>query len=74
MKLIIDIPEEEYNHLKRTNDYSIEHTRYIYDGIPLEQISDEITELKNNNFFTEEVRGGLRMALNVIDKYRGDNK
>lgn len=35
MKLIIDIPEEEYNHIKRTNEYSIAHTGYIYDGTPI---------------------------------------
>lgn len=35
MKLIIEIPEEEYNHIKRTNEYSIAHTGYIYDGTPI---------------------------------------
>lgn len=37
----------------------------------IEQIRAEITELKSNKFFTEEVRNGLGMALDVFDQYRG---
>ncbi len=40
----------------------------------LKQIRNEIAELKSNKFFTEEVRNGLGMALDVIDRCRGDNK
>ena len=76
MKLIIDIPEEEYNHLKRTNDYSIEHTRYIYNGIPLDEMRDEFIKRYPRNYAGELELGGrscvfsLNEVLRIIDKYK----
>ena len=75
MKLIIDIPEEEYNHIKRTNEYSIAHTGYIYDGIPLEQIRDEIKQIADEEQKHDEKWAvGLRYAVKIIDNFTGDKK
>lgn len=65
--LIIKIPEEEYNHIKRTNEYSIAHTGYIYDGIPLDEIRNEIERAT-----IEMDYDTAKEALAVIDKYKDE--
>ena len=68
------IIDEEYNHIKRTNEYSIAHTGYIYDGIPLEQIRDEIEDCKQYQFETYGIQRYFKIndIWQIIDKYKGE--
>jgi len=87
MTLIINIPEEEYNHLKRTNDYSLEHTRYIRDGVPFDKMRAEIEEkyggydicewfddydYEENDISEYRSVGNVSDILEIIDKYRAE--
>jgi hypothetical protein len=80
MKLIIDIPKE----LKQKIDEGFTNQVIINklwdatrNGIPLEQISDEIKHLLNRPSLTHVVghdKGfvdGIDKVLQIIDKYRG---
>lgn len=74
MKLIINIFEEDRTRIGNLHfipeELKLEIASAISNGIPFERIGDEIADLKSNKFFTEEVRNGLGMALDVINKYR----
>lgn len=76
MKLIIDVPEYAYKHIREyyeKND-TVESTySYIYHGIPIpdnaticdiEQIRDEIEQSRYGL-----VNDGLDLALKIIDKH-----
>ena len=76
MKLIIDIPEDNYEYIKRLNagytDYYI--TLRLYDaarnGTPLDDIKAEIDEEKDK-VLSEDINyaEGLERALIIIDKH-----
>lgn len=68
MKLIIDIPDNVYANITKYCEHSeiVEAIYgYIYRGIPLEQIRDEIEQSRYGL-----VNDGLDLALKIIDKYR----
>lgn len=76
MKLIIDIPEEDYNFVKKqvadgiTNPLKMR----IANGIPLDKIRDEIEQKARPNELGgrgngKSIRYGLCMALEIIYKY-----
>lgn len=78
MKLMIEITEEDFTTIREYgfNGYSDQHNRIvnaIADGIPLEQIRDEILFVAEKclpNCIAEEYEvKGLKEALNIIDKY-----
>jgi len=71
MKLIIDIPDNEYQY---TCDRTL-HDRSIWDyairnGVPLDDVKAEIAEQMETEFLEESTIGmnfGLRLALEIID-------
>lgn len=71
MKLIIDISEEYYKQCCESAKSDIGTCTMIANGIPLEQIMDEIERLhyhpKLDYIKNDEV---VEMALNIIDKYK----
>lgn len=79
MKLIIDIPDDEYRHIKEyyeKNDIVEATYSYIYHGIPLDDVLDKIrAEIKKamEDFYYDEhdlgVRAGFRFALEIIGNY-----
>ena len=79
MKLIVDIPKEDYNYAKQqvadgiTNPLKI----FIASGIPLDKIRAEIEQERDKVY--QNRRGcdtyyadGLDTALEIIDKYKGE--
>lgn len=82
MKLIIDIPEEQYNTIKSDlyNTFTAEMKKWglgaIRNGIPLDNLRTEIqTEhdgiLWDYNDYDDGWSDALKWVLNVIDKYTG---
>jgi len=76
MKLIIDIPNEAYNGLVKNEFIDVKcHLDSIANGIPLEQLRNEIEHLhyhpKLDFIKNDEV---VEMALDIIDKYKGDKE
>lgn len=82
MKLIIDIPEENYkkdNLIHFFGVYSVKLDEVIKNGIPLdviktdiETLEDEImaiTRCKDSTYY--DTLNGIELALNVIDKHIG---
>lgn len=78
MKRIIDIPDNEYRHIKEyyeKNDIVEATYSYIYHGTPLDDVFDKIrTEIyqlhchpKLDFVKNDDV---VEMALEVIDKYK----
>lgn len=72
MKLIIDIPDNQYNQICELRL----HNRTIYDdairnGIPLEKIRDEIDSYCSDN---RDRNDGLYIAMKIIDKYRKEQE
>ena len=69
MRLIIDIPKERYANIKEEqwmpNRLLIE--KAIANGIPLEQIREEIEKRYNDSSIY--VATGLAEALEIIDEY-----
>ena len=82
MKLIIDIPEEDYNFVKKqvtdgiTNPLKI----CIANGIPLDKIRAEITNIPitdtdghSNNWYREP-QAIINDVLLIIDKYKAGSE
>ena len=88
MKLIIDIPEEDYNECKFRKDllslgseptdltFNMRIETLISNGIPLENIKAEIEEESNKalDYPNWEYSKGLKKALNILDKHIKENK
>ena len=75
MKLIIDIPEEEYFVIKHYGDIPLNKTYFtamsIINGIPLDKIRAMIERIADvEQKHDEKWATGLRYAVKVIDKYR----
>ena len=72
MKLIIDIPDKDYEKLKDGHiPFSI--LDVMQDGIPLDKIKAEIEEVLNEPEYQHEGENwgaGLCIAQEIIDKYR----
>ena len=72
MRLIIDIPEYDYEFIREyyeKND-TVESTySYIYHGTPLEQIRAEIEQLQDEWFKETEGWWCYEKVLQIIDKY-----
>ena len=77
MKLVIDIPKEEYECVQITgclgNKTCVSNA--IYNGIPLDKIRAEIEEIaRDYDKFADYRRvHGLWIALDIIDKYRAES-
>lgn len=72
MKLIIDVPDNVYAKVMEYYEHNgiVEAVYgYIYHGIPLEQISDEVNKLKKVSD-GNKVYVGINDVLDIIDKYR----
>lgn len=81
MKLIIDVPDNVYAKVMEYYEHNgiVEAVYgYIYRGIPLEQISDEIDQKQydfmSDGDYNEGIRFGLMLAYQIIDKYRCGRK
>lgn len=83
MKLIIDIPENEYIGIKSFPNANTSYpwTIHLYDavknGIPLENIKAEIergSKLLCVGSFEKGIAKGLKVALEIIDKHIGDTE
>ena len=81
MKLIIDVPDNVYAKVMEYYEHNgiVEAVYgYIYRGIPLDKISDEIDQKQydfmDDKDYDEGIRFGLMLAYQIIDKYKGDNK
>ena len=75
MKLIIDIDKQHFELLQMAvrNGMGDNAQKIIAQGIPFEQVRDEIENFEINGHIrdVECFRAGLNTALNVIDKYKG---
>lgn len=80
MKLIIDIPDIDYEHIKEyyeKNDIVEATYSYIYHGTPLNEVLDKIrAELHATAEMHEDKNYYLRDKWidEIIDKYREGNK
>lgn len=73
MKLIIEIPEENYKLICSDGRPFLPSYKWIKNGIPLEQIRDEIQKVINaeRDFTSENARAqaiALNWCLDIIDK------
>ena len=71
MKLIIDIPEEEYERIKDIpNDYKLLIHKAVANGTPLDDVKAEIDEQYDRvKPYNIDVAEGLEMALEIINKH-----
>lgn len=79
MKLIIDIPDIDYRHIKgyyEKNDIVEATYSYIYHGIPLDEVLDKIRDEIEQKIPNVEydIGNGLAIAISIIDKYRGEQE
>ncbi len=83
IKLIINIPDNDYRHIKEyyeKNDIVEATYSYIYHGIPLDdvlnKISAEIDEKISHyeHFSSSNTANGLMIAKEIIEKYKGDKE
>lgn len=82
MKVIIDIDEQHFELLQMAvmNGMGDNAQKIIAQGIPLEQIRAEIDGIEINGQIDEHtsfIRSGeqvKQMALDIIDKYKGDKE
>lgn len=75
MKLIIDIPEKDYNEICK--DYFLNDDIYtaIKNGIPLEQIRAEIKNIRDNGNLTKIPYFYVGRCLQIIDRHsKGDKQ
>ena len=73
MKLIIDIPDNEY---KYTCELTL-HDRSIWDyairkGTPLDDVKTEINRKANSGQWSDATVYGMKKALAIIDKHIAD--
>lgn len=83
MKRIIDIPDNEYRHIKEyyeKNDIVEATYSYIYHGTPLDDVFDKIrAEIEQGYCEVEDDydRGrnmGLYIAMQIIDHYKAESE
>jgi len=78
MKLIIDLDEEVYQHMMGNDLLQSVHGHICYkavqNGTPLDKIRAEISELPKKYPMTMDYENGLKEALAIIDKYKGDKE
>lgn len=79
MKLVIDIPEEEYNKtLQGEFNVTLAH-KAVKDGKPLDTVLDKIrAEIRDLAYYVDgemmiEVVD-IQRVLDIIDKYKGEKK
>ena len=72
MKLIIDIDEGDYKWIK--DHVMTVNEQMIANGIPLDKIRAEIEQAKRTEPDVSDYQwnDGIEKALEIIDKYRGD--
>lgn len=73
MKLIIDIPEEDYQRInsdEKIITLSCNITDVIKNGIPLDKIKAEIEKSRYGLINDGLINDGLDVALKIINKYR----
>jgi hypothetical protein len=68
MKLMIDIPEEDYKHLAYANHFKLRS--YIENGTPLTALSADLKAIDRENM-DEKVLIGFNMALALFNKHLG---
>jgi len=84
MKIMVDISRHEYvwaakkHCLPACDDETLRHIFYemIANGTPLDEIKDEIEEIKVNDNIrdVECFKAGINAALNVINKYSSESE
>ena len=73
MKLIIDIPDEDYNNIKTHNGFNgVSLARIVEKAIPLEDIKAEIKEYKDDKVIHAERNEMVDIVLEIIDKHIGE--
>ena len=76
MKIVIDIPEDEYSWLKEHPNsirWSSVYTDSILNGTPLDDIKKEIID-RAKRTMNDTRAEGIYMALQIIDKHTGKEK
>jgi hypothetical protein len=75
MKLIIDIPKEEwlFTKAKIVSEDDSYVDRAVANGIPLDKINDEVNKLKKVSD-GNKVYVGINDVFDIIDKYKGDKE
>lgn len=68
MKILIDIPEEEYRHLAYADHFKLRS--YIESGKPLTALSADLKAIDRNNM-SKEVLIGFNMAVALFNKHLG---
>ena len=68
MKIIIDIPEEEYKHLAYADHFKLRS--YIENGKPLTALSADLKAIDRENM-DEKVLIGFNMAVALMNKHLG---
>ena len=63
MKLIIDIPEEEYNRVTSGKWEGNPLADYIENGTPYDKVIDEVTELLENEWGYEGIRDDVARIM-----------
>ena len=76
MKVVIDIPEDEYNYIKNCYPDGEDGERYAYmikkNGTPLEEVLGDIKgdlQRKMNKSNSEDFNTGIRFAFDVFDSH-----
>ena len=76
MKILIDIPEEEYECVQITgclgNKTCVSNA--IYNGTPLDKIRAEIAEYKDDKIIHAERNEMIDITLDIIDKYKAESE
>lgn len=73
MKLLINVPEESYKLLQTKDNLSCAEC-IIANGKPYDKVIDEVTELIENEWGYEGIRGDVvRIMEGVIDNEKGTN-
>ena len=78
MQIVIDIPEDMYDWFENgfpDEEDAVMLWQIVKNGTPLEKIRAEIDEQYDRvHPYNISCAEGLEMALDIIDKYRGDIK
>ena len=69
MQIVIDIPEEAYEIIKKDTESEMYIIQVIKQGIPLEDITAEIQQVVEEEADDERWSRGLHYALKIIDKH-----
>ena len=82
MEIVIKIDDERYKDIQRIAEVQLDRSRFqtaeqvIANGIPLDDIKDEIEEIEINGHIrdVECFSAGINAALKIIDKYRTESE